>query len=276
MGPTGAGKSSFIECATRQDAGTIGHGLESFTSEIRAVRVNHPIDGRPVVLVDTPGFDDTYKSDLEILAMIAEWLVETYQSKSNLAAIIYVHDISESRMKGSALKNLRIFATLCGQKAMPNVIIVTTKWTEVPIERGVRREQELKAGFWNDMIADGCEIARFEDTYESAWSIIGGLGDRHRPQVLLPHEIVDSELQLPQTQAGITLHEELEELIKSQKESANRLRRLAQNQDNELVVQELNKQRAEIEVKIRKTADQLRELKNPFTMRIRKFFKSRG
>jgi len=179
-------------------------------------------------------------------------------------------------MKGSSLKNLRIFATLCGQKAMPNVIIVTTKWTEVPTEREVRREQELKAGFWKDMITNGCETARFTDTYDSAWSVIGSLGDKHRPQVLLPHEIVDSELQLPETRAGITLHEELEELIKIQKESASRLRRLAQNQDNELVVQELHKQRAEIEVKIRKTADQLREMKNPFAMRIRKFFKGRG
>jgi len=179
-------------------------------------------------------------------------------------------------MKGSALKNLRIFATLCGQKAMPHVTIVTTKWTEVPVERGVRREQELKTSFWKEMIADGCETARFKDTYESAWGIIGSLGDRRRPHVLLPHEIVDSELQLPKTRAGITLHRELEELIKIQKESADRLRRLAQNQDNELVIQELNNQRAEIEVKIRNTEDQLHKMKNPFAMRIRKFFKGRG
>ena len=37
--------------------------------------VSHLNDGRPVVLVDTPGFDDTYKS--EILTMIADWLVKT-------------------------------------------------------------------------------------------------------------------------------------------------------------------------------------------------------
>jgi hypothetical protein len=35
------------------------------------------MDGRPVVFVDTPGFDDTYKSDMEILTMIANWLVRT-------------------------------------------------------------------------------------------------------------------------------------------------------------------------------------------------------
>jgi predicted GTPase len=55
---------------------TVGHGLESYTTEIRTVRYSHPIDGRPVAFVDTPGFGDTYKSDTEILAMVAEWLVK--------------------------------------------------------------------------------------------------------------------------------------------------------------------------------------------------------
>jgi hypothetical protein len=39
--------------------------------------VSHPTTGSPVVFVDTPGFDDTYKADTEILGMIAEWLVKT-------------------------------------------------------------------------------------------------------------------------------------------------------------------------------------------------------
>jgi hypothetical protein len=31
-----------------------------------------------VVFVDTPGFDDTFKSDTEILTTIADWLVEAW------------------------------------------------------------------------------------------------------------------------------------------------------------------------------------------------------
>jgi hypothetical protein len=164
-------------------------------------------------------------------------------------------------MKGSALKNLHIFTTLCGQEAMPNVIIVTTKWGEVDIEQGVRWEKELKADFWKDMIATGCGTTHFKDTYDSVWSIISRLGDRHwPPQVLLQHKIVDSELQLPNTQAGITLSEEVEELTQSQKEMDDKLRRVVHNRDNEVVIQELNEQPAEIE----RTADQLRETKNIF------------
>jgi hypothetical protein len=43
---------------------------------IRTVRVTHPTDDKPVVLVDTPGFGDTSKSDTEILGMIADWIVK--------------------------------------------------------------------------------------------------------------------------------------------------------------------------------------------------------
>jgi len=83
MGPTGAGKSTFIECATRQDGRTVGHKLRSFTADIRTVRFNHPTDGYPVVFVDTPGFEATSRSDMETLSMIADWLVQTeFQPRS--------------------------------------------------------------------------------------------------------------------------------------------------------------------------------------------------
>jgi hypothetical protein len=64
--------------ATKQDGKHVGHSLHSYTANIRAVRVNHPRGGnRPFVFVDTPGFDDTTKSDTEVLTLIAEWLKQT-------------------------------------------------------------------------------------------------------------------------------------------------------------------------------------------------------
>ena len=49
------------------------------TQKVRAIRIKVEVAGsnEEVVLVDTPGFDDTYRSDLEILEMIAEWLKDT-------------------------------------------------------------------------------------------------------------------------------------------------------------------------------------------------------
>lgn len=62
----------FISKATGRENG-IGHGLESQTNSVTAIRVTFT-DGVKVVLVDTPGFDDTCLSDLDVLKLISDWL----------------------------------------------------------------------------------------------------------------------------------------------------------------------------------------------------------
>jgi hypothetical protein len=52
----------------------VGHGLQSHIAEAQTVRVTHPTNGYPVVFVDTPGFDDTLKLDVDILIKITDWL----------------------------------------------------------------------------------------------------------------------------------------------------------------------------------------------------------
>ena len=65
----------IIDTVTNQRGKRAGSRLESCTTEVRAVRLfNHPVYGDRLVLVDTPGFDDTNKSDLEILQMVSDWL----------------------------------------------------------------------------------------------------------------------------------------------------------------------------------------------------------
>jgi hypothetical protein len=92
-------------------------------------------------------------------------------------------------MTKTNLKNLRIFASLCGQEVMPKVVLVTTMWgtfTPEQQKRGEARERELKSTFWKDMVDDGCRTERFKNTYESAWYIIGSLGgDCEKPVDLL-------------------------------------------------------------------------------------------
>jgi hypothetical protein len=53
----------------------IGHDLESGTKKVQPVVVPYPGDPtRRVVLVDTPGFDDTWVGDIQILKQIVEWV----------------------------------------------------------------------------------------------------------------------------------------------------------------------------------------------------------
>ena len=56
---------------------------------------------------------------------------------------------------------------------MPNVVIATTMWRRVWGTEGEDREARLKSAYWANIIAQGCKVERFQDTYESAWHIIG-------------------------------------------------------------------------------------------------------
>jgi len=59
------------------------------TSEVTVIPCTLP-NGTKLFLVDTPGFDDTYKTDTEILREVAGWLTVAYQSKIELTGIIYL------------------------------------------------------------------------------------------------------------------------------------------------------------------------------------------
>lgn len=52
----------------------VGHGLKSFTTKVTPFRFWDEENGRFIVLVDTPGFDDTSKFDLDVLNLISDWL----------------------------------------------------------------------------------------------------------------------------------------------------------------------------------------------------------
>lgn len=97
MGATGSGKSTvrisilqdengsliigfkknkqFINLASGSDL-PVGRGLESCTSEVRTSKPFY-LNGRIVTLIDTPGFDDTTRSDTDILSSIAAYLSNT-------------------------------------------------------------------------------------------------------------------------------------------------------------------------------------------------------
>ncbi|KAF9469801.1 P-loop containing nucleoside triphosphate hydrolase protein, partial [Collybia nuda] len=216
MGPTGSGKSSFIQLATGHEQVTIGHDLRSCTHEVQAFRCPHPIDsGRSVIFIDTPGFDDTNTKDTDILKSIADWLTETYKNGITLTGLLFLHRITDNRMAGTPLRNLHMFERLCGIDALQNVMLVTTMWDEVyDMAIGLAHEEELKAKYWNSMLNVGSRILRFGYTHQSAWTIVDQFtGIRDRVPLQLQVELVDEGKDLSQTAAGSALYQWLEGLI---------------------------------------------------------------
>lgn len=61
---------------------SVGHGLESCTPNVAHYTVQLPDDhlyfpSRRLVMVDTPGFDDSHRDDSEILRRIGVWLAHS-------------------------------------------------------------------------------------------------------------------------------------------------------------------------------------------------------
>ncbi|KAI6156084.1 hypothetical protein EDD17DRAFT_1071077 [Pisolithus thermaeus] len=205
-----------------------GHDLTSCTREVRAVRYPHTDGVRNIVLVDTPGFDDTFMTDVQILERIAYWLNSTYKKNVKLSGLLYLHRISDNRVGGTPLRNYNMFKELCGKDNFKNVILVTTMWDEVTKEVGSAREQELHADFWRAMIALGSTTHRFERTTESAWKIINSLSVPPLPSrrpLQIQKEMVDEHLPLHRTAAGRTVLGSLNDLMSGFKGIFRRLSR---------------------------------------------------
>lgn len=74
MGVTGSGETTFTNLITNARL-KVGHGLGSCTTEIQLAGLK--LDGKDVVLIDTPGFDDTDRSQGDVLNQIATFLKQT-------------------------------------------------------------------------------------------------------------------------------------------------------------------------------------------------------
>jgi hypothetical protein len=157
---------------------------------------------------------------------------------------------------------------------MPHVTLVTTMWDHLVPEVGEEREKQLKESFWQDMIAKGCAIQRFDGTEEGAWRIIESSHATGTVDVLIATEIVDRHRELDKTEAGATLNRQLEKLLRDQKEANKRLKALTNSQDQQNSRQKLEKRVDELDSKIDQTAQKMRELKLPFTKKLMRLFRS--
>ncbi|KAF8064986.1 P-loop containing nucleoside triphosphate hydrolase protein [Lyophyllum atratum] len=241
MGPSGAGKSTFINAVLGADRMPVGHKLTSCTSQleyavIESVESPYPaLKGCRVIIVDTPGFDDTYEGDAEILQRIATWLEESYLQKAVLGGVIYLHDISHDRFSGTARRNLDIFNHLCGDAALCKVVLGTTKWGRVPAEGGNMREAELRNVYWKSMIDKGSQVRRFQGSKESALEFINVvLHNKVKYRILeMQKELAVDRKIVPETKAGKELRYTLQQVLDMQKQMVSFEEALAQGGDPE-------------------------------------------
>ncbi|KAL4062813.1 hypothetical protein V8B97DRAFT_1877360 [Scleroderma yunnanense] len=239
----------------------VGHTLTSCTSEIKVTKCE--VELANVILVDTPGFDDTKKSDLEILELISGWLKENYKRKVFLSAILYFHRITDNRMAGTPLKNLRVFEKLCGDDAMAQVVLVTTMWDEVERDVGEQRLQELRTSYWKGMISRGSTTFAYENTPDSARNFLKQVAEKssERQHVLLQKEISELKKTLRETAAGQELSSRLEQLADQRLQALRKLRAETRKSADLKTTEDLRKEYADLKAQLDETLNQVHALR---------------
>ena len=185
------------------------------------------------------------RSDIDILEEIATWTTATYKQGQLLSGIIYLHPITHTRMEGSAMGNLKMFRSLCGQEALKNVLLTTTQWSSVKPADGEHREDSLKEdGFWGGLISKGATLQRFTGDRESGLELIRKLIPKTPERLEIQDEIVERKMNLADTDAGRCLNEELIALVeklKGELESVKRECRVAMEEKEREVNEKLEK-----------------------------------
>ncbi len=222
MGITGSGKSTFISELVEEDV-QVGHDLTSCTSGVNFFALEYQ-QGRRIFLIDTPGFDDTYRSNSEVLKDIAFILAQLYRMKIALAGVIYLHRITDNRLSGTAVTSLKILAKLCGEGAYRQIILTTSMWDTVRVPgnnaeflSAIDRENQLKQAetAWRGLCSRGSPSMRWIRSKEgwSSIAILDALMDLYlqygQLELRIQVELVDEGKHLDDTEARMAVDEEL-------------------------------------------------------------------
>lgn len=151
---------------------------------------------RKVHLVDTPGFDDLERSDVEILQEVVFWLSYAYDNGFFLNGIVYLHSIAAPRWTASSKRSLEIFKALCGAQNYKSVVFATTFWdtiAEGDKEGAQERYNSLVNVHWKDLKKAGSHIQPPSYGYRWANQLVGHIVGKGTKQILQ----VQSEMRIP-------------------------------------------------------------------------------
>jgi hypothetical protein len=215
-------------------------------------------------LIDTPGFDDTNRSDAEILQTIALFLSGSEQAGLPLTGIIFLQPVYAPRMQGSEKRRTRLIEKILGEDAFPNLVLATTQWSQMKHPKeGEARVQERRSqdDFWGYMIKHGARVVKHDDTKSSALKIVGSIIDNHKDgvQLQMQKELAANDFKVILTSAGKLADAALGE---STIEFEKRLQQLKRTTSGHAVDADDQEEVDDIQEDLKKTVAQQEKLRN--------------
>ncbi|KAF9031603.1 hypothetical protein BJ165DRAFT_1535369 [Panaeolus papilionaceus] len=192
LGPTGTGKSNFIEClAGNKGLRISGDSLESVTQEVAMYQLVNVMSKdyqdqyvQEVFLVDAPGFCDRQLSEVQIVTMIQEWFrkFEGHNLYFSLHGFLFFHRITDRRVGGSLKRTILLLKKLVGTSSpQPWPGVVTTMWDTFSTAEQIRvadeKLQQLMDEHLEDALGQDTIVLKFYNDQKSALKIISDMFD---------------------------------------------------------------------------------------------------
>lgn len=160
-------------------------------------------------LIDTPGFDDDRRSDSEALGELAYWLAAAHERDIQLSGIIYLHRITDNRLRGTAHQGLRALKAMCGDQSLHGVVFATTMWDKVApdlVSEAFQRHEELQTRIYNEMGETGSRIVALTAGASDAIELVEEIIRRKsRLTLAFQRQLVDEDRRLHETDVGKVL-----------------------------------------------------------------------
>lgn len=231
-------------------------------------------DGQTIYFIDSPDFDDTHRTDTEILRELAHFLGVTYANGVKLAGIIYLHRITDNRMQGSTMKNLSLFQKLCGKQSLSNVVLATTMWDNLKTaeqkQKAEAAEKELeKREHWGSMIAEGSKVFRQDNGRSSALKIVDYILGLQKRRIVMQVQkrIIDEKKELKETSVGQEFDREIIKLQKRHQmelEEVQKSLKVSQEQHKQELAAELKRNEEEKKQYLRRLERNRKQLEQKF------------
>ena len=230
MGVTGSGKTSYVagltgradivpsegldSCQPLYTQGCIDRANRNIVATDQITAYDTRIDGKDFCIVDTPGFNDAYNTESQVLAKLADWLCSVYRDGRKLTGLIYLHSIAKPRMTGTSKLNLSVFQEICGEDSYPNVVLCTTFWDSVDHSVGEKREAQLleRMDCWGGMIQKRAMTERIHNYSDpTSRHVLLRFAEKKEVLLTIQKEMVDDNRILEQTAAGRVIDGDLHE-----------------------------------------------------------------